>query len=61
MKHKTLITLAILATLLIGSALALDQLINHPEPQITVRYEVEEAFPNLTRRWQNIQNKEPTR
>jgi len=48
MKHKTLITLAILATLLIGSALALDQLINHPEPQITVRYEVEEAFPNRT-------------
>lgn len=48
MKNKLLIALTILIISLIGSAFLLNQLINHPEPQSAVRYNVEVAFPNLS-------------
>jgi glucose/arabinose dehydrogenase len=46
MKQKTLITLTILIVTFTGSAFVLNQVIN--QPQTANRYQVEDAFPNLS-------------
>jgi len=48
MKHKTLVALTILVISLVGSALALSQLTNQPEPQTAPRYKVQVAFPSFS-------------
>ncbi len=48
LRHKTLLGLTILVILFISSAIALNLVINQPEPQTAFRYQVEVAFPSLS-------------
>ena len=48
MNQKTLTALTILTLSIIGSTLAINQIINEPQPKAAFQYRAEVAFPNLT-------------